>query len=685
MVARYQLGIDLGTTWTAAAVCRDGRPEVLPLGGTSSAVATVVFLGADGSMLVGEAAQRRALTEPRRVVREFKRRTGDGTPLLVGDTAVTAEELSARFVAWVVQEAELREGGPAEVVAVTHPAEWGEHRRTAFASALAEHGVHPHFLTEPQAAAVAYAGADRIPPGRAVAVYDLGGGTFDAAVVRRTTEGAFELLGHPVGLDRLGGIDFDDAVFAHVRDALGEDLARLDVFEPSVQAAVVGLRRECTAAKEALSADTEVMITVMLPGLHTRVRLGRAEFEDMIRPAVGETVAAVRRAVDSAGLTPGDLDAVLLVGGSSRIPLIAQLVSAELGRSVVADADPKAVVAAGAALAAHATVAEPAPPAVVEGGRPDAPPVAFADAPSGARGWNGHRTLLLAASVALAAGLGVSAAVAGGLVALPIPAAAAAPGAADVADGTPALPDPATGAALPALDPWTGAVPVDTTVAGPRRPGAVPATVRPVSRAVRTGAPGASAAVPAPAAPGAVVAPAGPPGATAPAAGPPGAGTPTGGGGTGGPAAGSGGTDPGTGGGTGGGSDPGTGGGTAPGTGGGTGGGTDPGTGGGTDPGTGGGTDPGTGGGTDPGTGGGTDPGTGGGTDPGTGAGTDPGTGGGSGGGTDPGTGGGTDPGAGGGGGAADPGPAAPVGGAAAAATSEASPAPATTDPSAAL
>ncbi len=607
MVARYQLGIDLGTTWTAAAVCRDGRPEVLPLGGTSSAVATVVFLGADGATLVGEAAQRRALTEPRRVVREFKRRTGDGTPLLVGDTTVTAEELSARFVAWVVREAELREGGPAEVVAVTHPAEWGEHRRTAFASALAAHDVHPHFLTEPQAAAVAYAGADRIAPGRAVAVYDLGGGTFDAAVVRRTTGGAFELLGHAVGLDRLGGIDFDDAVFAHVREALGEDWARLDVFDPAVQAAVVGLRRECTAAKEALSADTEVLVPVMLPGLHTRVRLGRTEFEEMIRPAIGETVAALLRAVDSAGLTPADLDVVLLVGGSSRIPLIAQLVSAELGRSVAVDADPKAVVAAGAALAAHATVAEPAP-VVVDGGRPDAPPVAFSEAPPVAQGWGRHRTLVLAASLALAAGLGVSAGVASGLVALPTPTAEAVPADAGAAGTTPAVPGPATGVALPAVDPWTGTVPVDTTVAGPRRPGAVPAVVRPIARAVRTDAPGASAPTPVPAA--------GVPAGGAPAGGGIGGGTDQG------PAVGNGGstgggTDPGPGGGAGGGTAPGPGGGTDPGPGGGTGGGTDPGPGGGTDPGPGEGTDPGPGGGTDPGPGGGTDPGPGEGTVPG--------------------------------------------------------------------
>ena len=162
-------------------------------------------------------------------------------------------------------------------------------------------------------------------------MYDLGGGTFDAAVVRKADDGTFALLGRPSGIERLGGVDFDDAVFAHVRGAVGEAWDGLDPDDPGVQTAVAGLRRECTAAKETLSADIEVMIPVLLPGLHTMVRLGRAEFEDMIRPSVAETVEALRRAVTSAGVRPGDLDSVLLVGGSSRIPLVAQMVSAELG------------------------------------------------------------------------------------------------------------------------------------------------------------------------------------------------------------------------------------------------------------------------------------------------------------------------------------------------------------------
>ncbi|MBA2474149.1 MAG: Hsp70 family protein, partial [Pseudonocardiales bacterium] len=125
--------------------------------------------------------------------------------------------------------------------------------------------------------------------------------------------------------------------------------------DPAALAAMVALRRECTEAKEALSSDTEVTIPVLAPGVQAQVRLVRAEFEEMIGPLVAQTVEALRRALRSAQVEPGDLDAVLLVGGSSRVPLVAQLVSAELGRPVAIDADPKAAIALGAALCALPT------------------------------------------------------------------------------------------------------------------------------------------------------------------------------------------------------------------------------------------------------------------------------------------------------------------------------------------
>ncbi|MFC5947689.1 Hsp70 family protein [Pseudonocardia lutea] len=348
----YLLGVDVGTTRTAAAVSRadrPGSPEMVSLGDRSTDVPSVLFLGPDGEVLVGEAAERRAVTNPDRVVREFKRRVGDPTPIVVGGRAWAAEELCARLLRWVVDKVAMQEGGPADRIAVTHPASWGTHKRDLMAAAAHAQGLTVTFLAEPQAAALHYAAGERVPTGSTIAVYDLGGGTFDAAVVRK--DGGFGLLGRPEGLEHLGGVDFDQVVFDHVAEGAPEAFDGIDETDPAVLAAVARLRRECTEAKEALSADTEVTIPVLMPAHRGSVRLHRSEFEEAIRPSIGETVDALRRAVESAGTEPERLSAVLLVGGSSRIPLVAQLVSEQLGRPVAVDTDPKNAIAKGAVLA----------------------------------------------------------------------------------------------------------------------------------------------------------------------------------------------------------------------------------------------------------------------------------------------------------------------------------------------
>jgi molecular chaperone DnaK len=358
----YQLGIDIGTTYTAAAVCRSSdhrwvEPETVTLGTRSATIPSVLFIAPDGSVVVGEAAERRALTDPGRVVREFKRRIGDPTPIVVGGQAWAPEDLSARLVRWVVDRVAEREGGAAAGIALTHPASWGSHKKELLVNALAAQGLSVSFLAEPQAAALHYATEERVAPGSTIAVYDLGGGTFDAAVVRKADRSdaafggvGFGLLGRPEGLDRLGGVDFDEVVFDHVRDGLPGAFADLDDTDPRVLSAVARVRRECTEAKEALSADTDVSIPVLLPATSGSVRLHRSEFEGLIREQVEETVEALRKAVKSAGCAPEALTAVLLVGGSSRIPLVAQLVSDGLGRPVAVDTDPKNAIAKGAAL-----------------------------------------------------------------------------------------------------------------------------------------------------------------------------------------------------------------------------------------------------------------------------------------------------------------------------------------------
>jgi molecular chaperone DnaK len=312
-------------------------------------VPSVLYLAEDGTVLVGDAAERRAVTDPERVVREFKRRIGDPTPLVVGGRAWAPEDLSARLARWVVDRVAQHEGGPADRIALTHPASWGAHKLDRFRAALAAQGLQVGFLAEPQAAALQYASAERVAAGSTIAVYDLGGGTFDAAVVHKDGH-TFSLLGRPEGIERLGGVDFDEVVFEHVRMSLPHAFAGLDDTDPDVLSAVAEVRRECVLAKEALSSDIEVSIPVLTPAGQGSVRLRRVEFEGLIWSRVEESVAALHRAVQSAGLTAPQLDAVLLVGGSSRIPLVGQLVSEQVGRPVAVDADPKNAIALGAAL-----------------------------------------------------------------------------------------------------------------------------------------------------------------------------------------------------------------------------------------------------------------------------------------------------------------------------------------------
>jgi len=279
----YRLGIDLGTTYSAAALERSGRAEIVPLGDHAPQVPSVLLFREDGSFLVGDSAVRRGVAEPGRLAREFKRRLGDQTGVILGGTPFSPQALIARLLRWVVDAVAERQGEPPDKVVVTHPANWGPYRRELLHQAVRLADVGPaETCTEPVAAAIHFASTERVEAGDVVAVYDLGGGTFDAAVLRKTASG-FELLGAPEGIEQLGGVDFDEAVFAHVVRALGESVTELDPDDPAVVAALVRMRRECTDAKEALSTDTEVTIPVTLPTIQTSVRLTRAELEDMLR------------------------------------------------------------------------------------------------------------------------------------------------------------------------------------------------------------------------------------------------------------------------------------------------------------------------------------------------------------------------------------------------------------------
>ncbi|GAA0527829.1 Hsp70 family protein [Saccharopolyspora thermophila] len=357
----YNLGVDLGTTFTGAAVERSGQVEMLTLGDRAVIVPAVVFVRRDGAVLTGDAAVRRAVADPQRVGREFKRRLGDPTPLVLGGTPFSAEALLGQVLRDVLDKATETEGEPPEHVVLTRPANWGPYRQELFGEVPKLAGLdEAATITEPEAAAAYYAGKRRVPD-EVVAVYDLGGGTFDATVVRKTTD-SIEILGEPEGIERLGGVDFDEAILAHVDSTLNGALTEFAAQGPEGAAVLRRLQQDCAEAKEALSVDTEATIPVFLPQHHHEVTITREQFEEMIRASIEATIDSLRRALRSAQVTPDELSAVLLVGGSSRIPLVARMVSEALGRPTAVDAHPKYAVALGAAaLATEHADAEPRP------------------------------------------------------------------------------------------------------------------------------------------------------------------------------------------------------------------------------------------------------------------------------------------------------------------------------------
>ena len=347
MAGRYVLGVDIGTTFTAAAVERDGRVTVCTLGTRTQSIPTVVAVAADGQVVVGEAADRRATIDPTQVAREFKRRLGDTTPLMLGGASYTPQALMAIVLRHVVREVTAAEDGPPAEVVLTHPASFGPYKRELMGEVLRLADVHGgRLLTEPEAAAIAYSQKATIEPGRTVAVYDLGGGTFDAALVRRSAPGGFELVGSADGIDRLGGVDFDQAFMELVLDHAGLGLDQLEAASTTELAA---LRARCRDAKEALSTDHQVDVQVGLGGVNAAT-VTRPEFEQAIGPRVMETIESMQRVIRSSGLQSSDIDRVLLVGGSSRIPLVATTVRTRLGLPVAVDANPKYLMSSGAAL-----------------------------------------------------------------------------------------------------------------------------------------------------------------------------------------------------------------------------------------------------------------------------------------------------------------------------------------------
>ncbi|ONI90432.1 molecular chaperone-like protein [Saccharothrix sp. ALI-22-I] len=343
----YVLGIDVGTTRTAAAVCRLGgagrtEPELVGLGGPGGGVASTLQLTADGSFAVGEPG------DPRWTATGFGRRVGDTVPIVFGVDSggaerCPAEELTALMVMWVADQVAAREGERPAHIVLAHPPGWGSHAKGLMHRALRAVGVEASLVPEPVAAAENHA-FSRSSTG-SLGVFSLGSHAFSASVVGR----GFELVNSVEGVDQAAGVDFDDAVFSHVRASLGRALSELDADDPRTRGLFGRLRRDCEAAKRMLSGTVETSIPVHLPSGPVDVPITRAQFEELIRPSVEQAVAAFSRVATGVEMT-------VLVGGSVRIPLVAASVP---GR-VVLEAAPETSVVKGAALAARRIVIGPA-------------------------------------------------------------------------------------------------------------------------------------------------------------------------------------------------------------------------------------------------------------------------------------------------------------------------------------
>jgi hypothetical protein len=354
-----RLGIDFGTSNTVAVLDLPGKLGRPLLFDGSPQLPSAVFADPGGSLITGRDALHHARRWPERLAPHPKRHIDEQTVLL-GDAEPTVPRLIGAVLSRVHDEAARVAGGAATDLVLTHPASWGARRRGVLAEAARAAGLRPPTLvTEPVAAATCYpAGA---PGGSCVVVYDFGAGTFDASVVRRTA-GGFDVLAD-TGLTDSGGLDIDAALVAHLlagHPDWDEDLRdRLDTPRTAAdRRARILFWDDIRSAKEVLSRNASTFVHV--PLVDADVALDRGQFERLARPVLDRTIAATRAAIRDAAVPPDDIAGIFLVGGSSRIPLVATLLQQALGIAPTVVEQPELVVAQGALRAPAA--GRPAPP-----------------------------------------------------------------------------------------------------------------------------------------------------------------------------------------------------------------------------------------------------------------------------------------------------------------------------------
>ena len=344
------VGIDLGTTNSEVAAFVNGRVQVLA-SGNSNILPSVVGLSPAGELLVGEPARNQLAVYPERTVRSIKRKMGSDAAVALGDRQFTPPEISALILKELATWASRRLGETIEKAVITVPAYFSDAQRQATREAAALSGLEAvRILNEPTAASLAYGEGKR----HTAMVYDLGGGTFDVSIVALEGEVTEVLASH--GDNHLGGDDFNDLLTEHLLDAFqkqhGIDLRQ---GHPVARARLWWAAEE---AKKRLSFEPEVtireeaLVTERGKPLHLELEVTREEYEAMIRPLLEKTLESVSRALADSRKNPGDLDAILLVGGSTRTPLVSRLLEERTGLLPREEIHPDLCVALGAGVLA---------------------------------------------------------------------------------------------------------------------------------------------------------------------------------------------------------------------------------------------------------------------------------------------------------------------------------------------
>jgi molecular chaperone DnaK len=343
------LGIDLGTTNSEVAIIRDGQPHVFAEDG-DPILPSFVGLAEDGRLLVGKPARNQWVLAPERTIKSIKRKMGQDVKVKLGEQEYRPQEISAMILRALHDRAEAQLGFPVKKAVITVPAYFNDAQRQATREAGELAGLEVvRILNEPTAASLTYDPSHAEM--RRMLVYDLGGGTFDVSIVQ-SQEGVVEVLSSH-GDTQLGGDDFDDLLLKMVCERFqqehGIDLGANLVSKARVLRAVEAAKRQLSAHPFA-RLEEEFITEKDGQALHLNMEIGRPEYEDLIKPLLDRTMDCVQRALDDAHLTASNIDKVVLVGGSTRTPLVSELLEGRLGQLAHQEVNPDLCVAMGASV-----------------------------------------------------------------------------------------------------------------------------------------------------------------------------------------------------------------------------------------------------------------------------------------------------------------------------------------------